>query len=163
MRRLRTAFSALAAGLLLGMAGCGGSRHLTSATSLTRATATVTPSVRPAAPSGPLATTTTATPANLTPGTSVARIPASFELSATGSLSPATVSSPAFITIQLTVISRDSRPHQIVLRTPMQRTLLVPAGSSASILVGGLRAGTYPIDVDGSRRAALLIGGEPGP
>jgi len=30
-------------------------------------------------------------------------------------------------------------------------------------MIGGLRAGTYPIEVDGAARGALSIGGEPGP
>src|SRR5947209_6946898 len=41
--------------------------------------------------------------------------------------------------------------------------LTVAAHGHASTLIGGLRAGTYPILVDGRQRATLAIGGEPGP
>jgi len=37
------------------------------------------------------------------------------------------------------------------------------AHGHASLLIPGLRAGTYAIDVDGKPKAALIIGGEPGP
>jgi hypothetical protein len=78
-------------------------------------------------------------------------------------LSPATISSPAFIAIRLTVKSDDGAPHKILVRTPTSHLLNVPANGSASILLAGQRAGTYSLDVDGAPRGALVIGGEPGP
>jgi hypothetical protein len=63
----------------------------------------------------------------------------------------------------LTVISGDGRAHKVVLRTPVPRTLAVPARGRASILLAGQRAGRYSLLVDGRTRGALIIGGEPGP
>jgi hypothetical protein len=78
-------------------------------------------------------------------------------------LSPSTVSSPAFLAIELTVLSKDTRRHTVEVRTPRRHKLIVPAGSRASVLVPGQRAGQYVLAVDGTPRGALLIGGEPGP
>ncbi|HEX7622468.1 MAG TPA: hypothetical protein VF400_02775 [Anaeromyxobacteraceae bacterium] len=50
-----------------------------------------------------------------------------------------------------------------MLRTPNPHRLTVPAGGRASVLIPGLRAGHYVIDVDGAGRGALDVGGEPGP
>ena len=47
---------------------------------------------------------------------------------------------------------------------PDGRPLLnVPAHGRASVLIPGLKAGEYAIEIDGKPRAVLLIGGEPGP
>lgn len=51
----------------------------------------------------------------------------------------------------------------MVVHTPTSRSLTVPAGGRASVLIGGLKAGDYGLDVDGTPRAKLVIGGEPGP
>jgi hypothetical protein len=40
---------------------------------------------------------------------------------------------------------------------------VVPAHGRAALLIGGLRAGTYAVEVDGHPKASLIIGGEPGP
>ena len=42
------------------------------------------------------------------------------------------------------------------------RLAVAPHGTSLTT-IGGLRAGTYAILIDGARRGALVIGGEPGP
>ncbi len=90
-------------------------------------------------------------------------MPATFAIDAGGKLTPATVSSPAFLAVQVSVTDHDGQAHQIVIRTPTPHTLMVSAGGHASVLIPGLRAGQYPITVDGTQRGALLIGGEPGP
>jgi hypothetical protein len=90
-------------------------------------------------------------------------VPATFIVRPGGAVSPPTVSSPAFLAVQLTVVSGDGQPHRVVLHTPNPHSLSVPAGGRAAILIGGLRAGRYVLDVDGTARAALIIGGEPGP
>jgi hypothetical protein len=92
-----------------------------------------------------------------------ARVPASFEIRAGGQLSPASVSAPAFLALEISISSADSASHQVVLGTPAPHTLTVAAHGHASLRIPGLRAGTYAINVDGKPKAALIIGGEPGP
>jgi hypothetical protein len=90
-------------------------------------------------------------------------VPATFTIGSGGSVSPQTVSAPAFLAVSLTLVSRDGGRHQVVVHTPTSRSLTVPAGGRASVLIGGLKAGDYGLDVDGTPRAKLVIGGEPGP
>ena len=92
-----------------------------------------------------------------------ARAPASFVIRAGGKLSPASVSAPAFLALQVSIDSTDASSHQVKLRTPTPRTLTVSSHGRASVLIPGLRSGAYAIDVDGMLRGSLLIGGEPGP
>jgi hypothetical protein len=168
---------------VLALAGCGASSAPASSThagasATTRATATTAP---PAASSTAARTATTPGPST-TPGAGYGgsststtgarraaggsqrvRLPATFRVEHGGALSPPSVSSPAFLAIELTVASADGRRHRIVLATPKPHRLAVPAGGRASVLVAGLRAGHYVIDVDGAPRGALDVGGEPGP
>ncbi len=51
----------------------------------------------------------------------------------------------------------------MLLRTAPPHTLHVPAHGRASILVTGLPAGLYVIEVDGNTGGALVIGSQPGP
>ncbi|MDQ6744792.1 MAG: hypothetical protein M3Z27_02050 [Actinomycetota bacterium] len=92
-----------------------------------------------------------------------ARVPADFHLTLDGRLRPATISIPAFLAVALSVTSGDARPHTVLVRTPSPHTLSVPSHGHASLLIAGLKAGNYAVQVDGRARAALLIGGEPGP
>jgi hypothetical protein len=73
------------------------------------------------------------------------------------------VSAPAFLALQISISSADGASHQVALGTPAPHMLGVAAHGHASLLIPGLRAGTYSIDVDGKPKAALIIGGEPGP
>ena len=76
----------------------------------------------------------------------------------------ATVSAPAFLAVRLTAVSADGQAHVVAVKLPgEQRRLSVPAHGRASVLIPGLRAGDYGVEVDGKARAMLLIGGEPGP
>jgi hypothetical protein len=81
----------------------------------------------------------------------------------TGAVNPSTVSAPAFLAIALTIVSGDGRRHRVVVRTPAAHSLTVPGGGRASLLIGGLKAGSYAVVIDGRRAAMLVIGGEPGP
>jgi hypothetical protein len=90
-------------------------------------------------------------------------VPATFTIGTGGALTPPTVSSPAFLAIQLTVISADGAAHRVVVQTPTAHSLAVPAHGRASLLIPGQRAGQYALTVDGASRGKLLIGGEPGP
>jgi hypothetical protein len=73
------------------------------------------------------------------------------------------ISIPAKFAIELTVVSGDGRVHNAVLRTMTAYPLTVPAHGRTSLRVPGQRAGQYALDVDGRRRATLLIGVSPGP
>jgi hypothetical protein len=138
---------------------------------------TSTPSTKATQPKSPSsggvsAQPTTGPSAASSPGTSVkhpaggsakARVPATFTVRASGSVSPTSVSAPAFLAVELTVISGDGRPHRVVVQTPGKRALSVPANGRASVLLPGLKAGDYAVELDGAPRAKLVIGGEPGP
>jgi hypothetical protein len=78
-------------------------------------------------------------------------------------VTPATVSAPAFLAVALAVVSADGRRHQVVVHTPSPYSFTVAANARASVLIGGLRAGAYAVDVDGRQQGKLVIGGEPGP
>ena len=79
-------------------------------------------------------------------------------------VSPPTVSAPAFLAVQLTGVSGDGQTHTVVVELPGKRqTLSVPAHGRASVLLPGLKAGDYVVEIDGKPLAKLLIGGEPGP
>lgn len=86
-----------------------------------------------------------------------------FTIGPGGTLAPSTVTGPAFIAIELTMVSGDGKAHQVVVRTPTRHTLSVAPGGKATTLIGGLKAGHWAIDVDGRTQGALITGGEPGP
>jgi hypothetical protein len=96
-------------------------------------------------------------------GATNARVPATFTIGRAGAVSPSTVSAPAFLAIQLTVISGDGRPHHVVVQTQQQMRVSVPANGKATVLLAGLKAGDYTVQIDGQPKAKLVIGGEPGP
>ncbi len=96
-------------------------------------------------------------------GSTNARVPATFTIASGGQVSPSTVSAPAFLAVQLTIVSHDGQAHQVLLRTPTPHKLAVAAHGHATVLIPGLRAGSYPLEIDGAARGALTIGGEPGP
>jgi hypothetical protein len=98
------------------------------------------------------------------PGGSVnARVPATFVIRAGGALNPSSVSAPAFLAVEVSIQSSDSRSHQVVVRTPTPHTFNVSPHGHASLLIPGLRAGAYAIVIDGAPKGSLIIGGEPGP
>jgi hypothetical protein len=90
-------------------------------------------------------------------------VPATFKVLAGGRLRPPLVAAPAFLAVQVTVVSSDGKGHKALLMTPTPHSLSVPANGRASVLVPGLRAGEYRLEIDGATRGGLIIGGEPGP
>ncbi|MGO9889314.1 MAG: hypothetical protein ACLP0L_15560 [Solirubrobacteraceae bacterium] len=80
-----------------------------------------------------------------------------------GSLSPPTITAPAHIPVQVTVVSGDGRSHRVLLQTPRPHALAVAAHGHATVLIADLPLGRYALDVDGTPRGALVIGGAPGP
>ena len=91
------------------------------------------------------------------------RIPATFTIRANDQLSPSSVSAPAKVPVQLTLVSADGHEHHAVLLTVRPYPLTVPANGRATVLVPAQLAGHYQLDVDGRPRAALIIGVQPGP
>jgi hypothetical protein len=160
---------ALALGALaLGLAACGGDGGKKNGSS--------TPKTLATAPGGaPLATAPSATapppdatspppsvPKTVPGGSEPVRIDATFTLR-NGRLTPPTVSTPAFLAVQVSVRNADAVAHVVVVRTGREFRLAVGPRRRVTRLVGGQRAGTYPVLVDGRRRGALVFGGEPGP
>jgi hypothetical protein len=144
----------------------------TGTTTIAVSAATTTTAATPSGGSAPVSTTpaaTTAPPAHTgsrrpSPTAAVhARLPATFTIGSGGTLSPPSVSAPSGVAIDLTVISGDGRAHRVLLGTRPSRSLSVPAGGRASILVSGLRNGSYPIEVDGATHGTVVIGVQPGP
>jgi hypothetical protein len=91
------------------------------------------------------------------------RVPGNFTIRAGGVLSPRTVSAPAFLAIQMKVISRDKKPDHVQVLTQHSYSFTVPPGGRVSKLIRGQRQGNYTILVNNAVRGFLLIGGEPGP
>jgi hypothetical protein len=90
-------------------------------------------------------------------------VPATFSLGASGTLSPGQVSAPAFLAVAVRIKSGSAAAHTVTIATPHQVHLGIPPHGAGATTIPGLRAGTYPILIDGTRRGALVIGGEPGP
>jgi hypothetical protein len=148
----------------LALAGCGGSKS-TSTASTSTASVTVPPITTPA-PTTAAQTTVTLTktaPATATKTTATGsinvRVPARFTILPNGSVTPPTVTIPAGLPVELIVVG-DAHAHQITLRTT---TFNVAPHQQAEKLVDGLKPGSYPLKVDGARKAMLTIGGNPGP
>jgi hypothetical protein len=79
------------------------------------------------------------------------------------SISPSTLTVPAFVAVELTIASGDGQPHQVVIRLPSPRSARVPAGGHAAVALPGTKAGRYGVSVDGHSAGSLLVGGEVGP
>jgi hypothetical protein len=74
---------------------------------------------------------------------------------------PPDVSVPAFFTIRVTGVSADGKVHTIGFQGQSAK---VPAGGKASFDVEGLKAGVYPVTIDGRTGAATITAGaQPGP
>ena len=166
--------------LLTSAVGCGTSRSTTKTTST--ATTTTAPATQSATqstthtatgttsetatgtpPTGTETTTNPAAPATGGAPPENARVPATFTIAPGGSLNPPTITAPAHLPVQVTVISGDGRAHTAVLHTPTVYVLAVPARGHASVLIADLKVGRYALDIDGAPRGALVIGGAPGP
>jgi hypothetical protein len=142
-------------------AGCGSDGGSTSSTPSTNAEPTV---------SVPAATATATAPAS-PPGTvesqpggagdeQPAVVPATFKING-NFVDPPDVSVPAFFTIRVTGQSGDGKAHTISFQGSSAK---IPEGGKASFDVEGLRAGIYPVNIDGRPGAATITTGQdPGP
>jgi hypothetical protein len=103
------------------------------------------------------------TPASGAGDEEAARVPAVFS-AGKGVVTPAEVKVPAYLSIELTGISKDGAAHTIVLSAGADYGVAIPAGGRAQKTLPGLRPGTYTVILDGVQTAARLkVGGEPGP
>lgn len=91
------------------------------------------------------------------------RVPATYLIKPGRRLAPPQISVPALLAVQVTLIDRDGHAHQVVLKTLHQHVLSVPAGGHVSLLLPGMKAGRFPLELDGHAAGVLVIGGEPGP
>jgi hypothetical protein len=174
------AAAALAAAVLA--AGCGSDREpvatsppatstaetVTTATTTTEGTTTTevgasTETIPTTNTTPPTATTPATTPASGAGDEEAARVPAVYSVSK-GVVTPAEVKVPAYLSIELTGISKDGAAHTIVLSAGADYGVAIPAGGRAKKTLPGLRPGTYTVVLDGVQTAARLkVGGEPGP
>jgi hypothetical protein len=87
-------------------------------------------------------------------------VPATFQIE-DDFADPADVAVPAFFTIRVTGVSADGKVHTIGFQGQSAK---VPAGGKASFDVEGLKAGVYPVTIDGRAGGATITAGEqPGP
>jgi hypothetical protein len=147
----------------LALSACGGSAKRSSGATANPASTTARAPTAASSATAPASQPPAAGGRPLPPPEAHAEVPAIFNVLASGSLSPRTVSVPAALPVELTVVSNDGRRHTAVLRSPSPHALSVPAGGRASVLVSGLTVGTYALELDGADRAALVVGVAPGP
>jgi hypothetical protein len=144
----------------LALTACGGSKS--TSTSLTTTTAATFPPPTTTTRTTPTQTSTTSvtkTSASTPTGSINVRVPARFTILPGGSVTPPTVTIPAHLPVELIVVS-NGQPHRITFRTT---TFTIAPHQQAEKLIDGLKAGSYPLKVDGTAKAALTIGGSPGP
>jgi hypothetical protein len=170
------------AALVLGMGACGGGN--TGAGTAQEPTASAPDATAPPPDATQPGTTAVTPPSPTTPaeteppaggssgasggtenggGEQSVRVPAAFVVGASRHLTPPTITVPPFLAVELSLRSRDGTSHRLVVRTPTPHELSVAAGGHAAIRIPGLRAGRYPVLLDGRRAGALVAGGEVGP
>lgn len=163
--------------LALALTACGGGNTGSGTTNPTAsapdATAPPTDATQPgtAPTTTPPATTTAPTQTQTVPaggddgggGEQQVRVPASFVVTPSGRLTPSTITVPPFLAVEISIRADDGRSHTLVLQTPTPHTLQVAGGKRAAVRIAGLRAGRYPVTLDGRRAGALVAGGEVGP
>jgi hypothetical protein len=166
---------ALALALVLAVAACGADDESTTAPTTNPTASAPDATAPPADATQPGTTAVTPPPAQTQtePGGATSpqhaddeqsvRVPASFVVVAGGRLDPPQITVPPFLAVEVSVRSDDGRPHRVELRTPEPQTLDVPAGGRAAVRIGGLRAGTYAVLLDGRDAGAIAVGGEVGP
>lgn len=153
----------------LGLTGCGGSGSDDARVGASPPVRTApAPPTAPAPATSPPAATAPTHSTPTTPsggGEEPIRVPATFVFAPGGGVNPATVTVPAFVAVEVTLASRDGRPHLLRLDDG-RRTyrLAVAAGKRETTKLPGLRAGRYRLQaLTGGRGATLVVGGEAGP
>jgi len=133
------------------------------------ATATATPpeASAPSAPTPP-ADVPTATPTGEAQeggggDEAEARVPVAVTVGTDGTVSPRTVSVPAFLALELQVRNRTPGPIQVTWEGATAAPFEVAAGTVATHRVAGVRPGRYRLLVQGAGTAVVIAGAEPGP
>ncbi|HEX4689199.1 MAG TPA: hypothetical protein VH276_00835 [Solirubrobacteraceae bacterium] len=148
------------------LAGCGsGEEPAATATPATAATPAATAAATATAATSATSTaTTTATSPESEPGGAgdeqVVRVPVELTVHPDGQLSPATVSVPAFLTLEL-IIHNDTGAS-IPVSFQGER-LVVASGATEHRRFEGLRKGRYAVRAAGAGTATVIAGVEPGP
>lgn len=157
------------------LAACGGTSHSSSTTTTSSATTASTSSTvtttthSKSVPTATTAETTTATTRSATktpvapPSASGTRVPATYMIGASGTITPPTISVPVGYTVEITFIDQGSSADKVTVSTPRPVRLVVPSGGDSYVLVTQLPKGSYPIIVNGTKRGSLVIGAAPGP
>jgi hypothetical protein len=164
---------AILAALALGLAACGddsgGGSSGVASTGSTSPSVTTTPSATEPAPADTGPSTAppggaehTAREKEQAAGEEPVRVDARLTLRG-GRLRPSTVSTPAFLAVQFSVVNLDRVARVVVVKADRDYRLRLAAGRRAERQIPGQPAGSYPVLVDGRRRGALVFGGEPGP
>ena len=131
------------------VSGCGSGK-----TTATAQTSTATRGAR--ATTSTTASTTSIPSSN---GAATAILPAQFTLNADGSLSPPLVAGPVDTTIADGHLPRLASGHALGHLAVADGL----AGRARLTRLQALKAGRYTIQVDGTPRAALVVGAQPGP
>jgi hypothetical protein len=159
--------------LAIVLVACGGGNTGPGITNPTASAPDATAPPADATQPGTAPTTSTTTPAQTQTepaggdtgggGEQAVRVPASFVVASSGRLTPPTITVPPFLAVEISIRSDDGKPHRLVLQTPTSHALQVAAGARAAVRIAGLRAGRYPVTLDGRRAGTLVAGGEVGP
>lgn len=158
MSRPATAVVLATTAVVLPLAGCGAGSKASSAGG---STASASGTSAPSAPTTSPPQTSSATgsiPSNN--GAATAFLPATFVASADGSLSPPMVAAPAATTILFSITSHAPHPLRITIAG---HTLNVTAGGRTSARIAGLKPARYSVAVNGTPRAVIVVGAQPGP
>jgi hypothetical protein len=176
-RRVPRSLTAPLLALMVALAACGGDTQSGSTSAAPTPDPTPPPTATPpvaTAPSAPTppadVPTPTATPTGgeSQPGgggdEAEARVPVSVTVASDGSVSPATVSVPAFLALDLQVKNRTGGSITVTWEASEPAgPFEVGAGKTGSRRVAGVKPGRYPLRVSGAGDATVVAGAEPGP
>src|SRR4051794_19695300 len=167
---------ALMAALSISLGGCGGGDDAPSSeraatpdpTAAATATATSTPTATSTATTTATATATaTAGGENQEGGAgdeAEARVPVALTVGTDGTISPSTVSVPAFLALELQVRNRTGGAIRFTMEgADPPGPFEVAAGATSHARVSGVKKGRYTITIEGVGTATLVSGTEPGP
>ena len=150
----------------LALAGCGsddeGGGDATPERTGTRPVASGPGATAPPTGSAPPATAPRDDTAPADGGEEAVRTPAEFVFLSGGRVDPPTITVPAFIPVEVTLVSRDGRSHFLTVDAGRRYELRVGPGGRSTNRLPGLRVGSYPLrPVGGGPGATLVVSNEP--